>query len=786
MTGKDVTSKELLPKSLRDFIRLIISFYVGLIAISLFQNIYLYSQGVLSAIFTKSFFLLLLHHSGFTAFIGLFLAFLFNFLERKKPQLGFKVCVAIFMFILLIEGLLCDFYVREYEILGTGAINTYFSITSLLYFLVATAVICSISYAILYYIYNISASFYRTISRMYPFTIILFSLFLATLTSPKKPVNENKTQYLISHVLKDAVDVNKYNGSLEYPLIKEYNKDHSLTTFFDLKSEKPNIVMIMVEGLGNSFVGSRASYPGFTPFLDSLINKSLYWNNFISNAGESYAAIPGFIGSLPFGEEGFTNAAELPFRNTLFSILKRNGFATSFNYGGNSALQKIDRFLYDENVDYILDSKGFGTSYKKQEEDAAGISLGYPDKELFAKWLADIQYFENPRLDVFLTLSTKKPFSIPNSLEYQQKVAVHISNKLEDSRIKKLISKNKELFASVLYSDEALKLFFKEYRKNSNFSNTIFIITGSHNSTDLPLNQSLDRYKVPLIIYSPLLKEAKTIPALVSQLDFVPSILGLLEEQYDDFQLPDKTSWLGQSLNHEGIFKQNKEIPLFRHKNNIKDYISGKHFLSDGTYYELTPEMHMEDSNNPSIKIKEEFKYFKAVNSYVMTNNKIVPNESQHSASLYMPPTKEDVIWINSVFSGTDYDNAYDTAKDLAFEGEYKKALTLSKYILSQVPGHADTEILMGRIYAWQENYVKSKEILEKTIDKYPVYADGYAALLDTYFWSDQNHLARVVEQKVYQNDIRDIEVLERINRAKKSLQANSSSSGEIKKVASK
>ncbi|MGB5318710.1 MAG: LTA synthase family protein, partial [Eudoraea sp.] len=111
MESKEKISSESKPKTLRDFIRLIISFYLGLVIISLYQCIYLYAQGVLDYVFSKSFFLLLLHNSGFTALIGIFIAFLFNFIEGKRPGLGFKISGLFFLILLVIEFLLGDFYV---------------------------------------------------------------------------------------------------------------------------------------------------------------------------------------------------------------------------------------------------------------------------------------------------------------------------------------------------------------------------------------------------------------------------------------------------------------------------------------------------------------------------------------------------------------------------------------------------------------------------------------------------------------------------------------------------
>ena len=157
---------------------------------------------------------------------------------------------------------------------------------------------------------------------MYPLTIILFGLFLATLTSNKRPINENKIQHLVTALFLDVTDFNKYDGKAAYPLIKPFKQEKGLENYFDLQEEKPNIVIVVVEGLGADFVGKDAKYKGFTPFIDSLSTVSLSWKNYVSNAGETHVALSSILGSLPFGSHGFTNVTASLNRQTLYGILK--------------------------------------------------------------------------------------------------------------------------------------------------------------------------------------------------------------------------------------------------------------------------------------------------------------------------------------------------------------------------------------------------------------------------------------------------------------------------------
>ncbi len=754
-------------RTLADFTRLVISFFGVLVVLAFYQQIRLYVSGVLDSLISKSLLLLIVHDLGFAALTALPLAFLFKALERRKPNLGFKVIGIILFIVLIIEGILIDFYVTNFEVLGSGFIEIYTSRTSYTEFIITLAAILPLCIIPFYLLYRITSSTYKIIGRMYPFTIILFSLFLATLYSDKKPVNENKTQHLLVHAITNSLESNKYEGHEEFPLLKDYQPNDELNSYFELKQEFPNLVFVVMEGIGSDFVGEEAAYKGFTPYLDALTEESLYWPNHLSNTGESHASLSSVLGSLPFGENGFTSASNSIHRNTILGILKKNGYNTAFYYGGNSALNQWDKFLFEDRIDYMLDVKGFGSDYNKQEEDAAGISLGYPDKELFRKWYEGRSTLNMPYAEVFFTLSSKKPFRIPDRDKYVNEVTSRIESSQLPKSTYKIIRRNKKAFASVLYADEALSQFMRAYKKLPAYQNTIFIITGSHNMNELPQLNPLSRYRVPLIIYSPLLKKNSRVESVVSHADIVPAILGLLNSKYQ-MDLPDKVSFLGTGLVNQQPIDPDKCIPFFRHSSNIVDFISGPYLISGGYTYMMNESMSLEEYEEKAVvaRLKNDFNQFKAINKYVTRENKLIPRELALFAQTAREPNKQEMIWINSVFNGSNFDNAYKTARSLALDGDRERALLLCSYILNQVPGHADTEILMGRIHAWQGNYVRAIEILEGAILKYPVYADGYSALLDVYFWSDRNEKALLLERQMQRNRVNNEELKEKIHRA--------------------
>lgn len=686
--------------------------------------------------------------------------------------MGLKTIRIVFLAFLVLEGLLIEYYVQNYTILAFG-INATLRSDGSHFSSIPLLITLPLIVASFYYLAKRFVSVYGPIGKMYPFTIILFSLFLATLNSNKKPINENKAQHLIVSLAKNSFEFNAYEGDEEYPLLRSYEQKDDLSPYFNFKQQKPHIVFLIVEGLGSDFVDLDPLYPGFTPFLNSLRNNALVWENFVSNTGESAAALSTIMGSLPFGDSGFTHMDSFVHRHTLFGILKDNGYTTSFNYGGNSALDHFDRFLDEERVDRILDKNNFGDEHRQQEKDAAGISLGYPDKALFKKGTPLPNSFNGPRMDVFFTLSTKSPYLVPNREFYEDRVDRIVKESSMGKRQRKLVRNHKEIFASLKYTDEAVEAFIKNYRKTREYANTIFILTGTHNLTDLPQKDELSRYRVPLMIFSPLINSPKRIRSLASHMDIMPSLVSLLEKEFK-FKVPDQVAWLGESLLYPDTFNDAKQIPLLRGKHNIQDFISGSHYMTDNSIYALDENLGLTELDDDSVEeqIKGNFRYFKSVNKYVMGNNRIIPEEGTIFTPLKADFSKHDMVWIQSVFNGNDFDRAYETARNLAHDEDWDRALLLCRYILKEIPRHADTEILTGRIYAWQKKYTESIAILEEAIRKYPEYADGYAALLDTFFWSGQHKKAIDLSKRIEQSGIVSDEIENKILRARKKLKS--------------
>jgi uncharacterized sulfatase len=416
----------------------------------------------------------------------------------------------------------------------------------------------------------------------------------------------------------------------EYPFLHQETTPNVLGEYFALHDTPPNIVLIIVESLGRAYSGQNAYLGSFTPFLDSLMQKSLYWENCLSTSGRTFQVLPSTLASLPFGDHGFAELEnQMPDHISLISLLKKQaGYSSSFTYGGEAEFDKMGSFLQRQGISKIIDSKEFGPEYTKLPATSNGFSWGFGDHEIFRRYLNEIQNSaDTPRLDVLLTVAMHDPFNIPDQGNFNHKFEARLEGlKLSEATMSFDQQYTKQL-ASVLYFDESIRYFFNECSKSKEFANTIFIITGDHRMPEIPISSQIDRYHVPLIIYSPMLKKTEKFSSIVTHFDLTPSIIAMLSEaKY--IKRPTVASWIGHGLDNSIEYRSLQTYPLMRNKNEILDLLSEDQFLSSQTLYQISTDLNIDpiENENRQKQLKDELDNFIRKNNYACKNNKLIPD----------------------------------------------------------------------------------------------------------------------------------------------------------------
>ncbi|WFB68585.1 sulfatase-like hydrolase/transferase [Chryseobacterium sp. WX] len=409
-----------------------------------------------------------------------------------------------------------------------------------------------------------------------------------------------------------------------FPFWRKENTPDFLGSYMHKSEKVPNLVFLVMEGFGHAYTSPKGYIGNFTPYLDSLSSKGLYWENSLSSAGRTFGALPSLTGSLPFGKNGFLEIEKTPENFNLYNILKANGFETGFYYGGHISFDRYREFLEYSGVDHIVDEASFSSPYRKLPANN-GESWGYEDQAVLSKMQQQQKPQNQPYFNMILTLSTHNPFLINNKDYYEKLYNQRLNSGILTKEQKKWAAAHKNQLISVLNADDAMKGFFENYSKRPDFKNTIFVITGDHSMPEITLESKIDRFHVPLLIYSPLLKESKRFYKTVSHFDIAPSILAYYRNNYQ-INTPSTVTWVGRGFSADSEISK-AGIPMMQSKNQLIDFVSEKYYIHDGQLFTLK-DMEEDASNDAAAmgKINGRFNQYKSMNAQFYSTKKLMPD----------------------------------------------------------------------------------------------------------------------------------------------------------------
>jgi phosphoglycerol transferase MdoB-like AlkP superfamily enzyme len=438
-----------------------------------------------------------------------------------------------------------------------------------------------------------------------------------------------------------------------YPLVANSKYEDVLSPYFNFTAEKPNIVYIIVESLGKSVQGDGAFYGSFTPFLDSLANKSLYFPNFFATAARTFNVLPSSLGSLPYGEHAFADiglSKKLPYHYSLISILKQNNYTSSFHCPVGNAFNNMDAFMSMQGS--VINEEWDERKYRRIPENG-DYSWGFDDESLFKRYLNTTSIREKkPFIDVLLTISTHGPFQLNDEQKHSAAFINHVKKFGAEKRKQAIV--HKEMLQTVLYTDGQIRNLFSELSKRPEFKNTIFVFFGDHAMQELPHSDKIESFHTPLIIYSPLLKRSKAIKAVNSQLDLAPTFLAMLTKSFGVVQ-PAKTAWLGTVLDTNKNFQCKKQFPIMLGSRLTTSYIFNNNFALDGNVYNFNSKFELKPEKNEFVSksVLALLKYARELNIYSCNKNKIIPKND------YFKSIKNCVKFDYKIADSTMYKQEY-------------------------------------------------------------------------------------------------------------------------------
>lgn len=436
-----------------------------------------------------------------------------------------------------------------------------------------------------------------------------------------------------------------------YPLIHEENTHDVLGNFFSISESKklPNFVFIVVESMGQQYTGFPKTSVPLMPFIDSLKSISLYWPNCLSTAERTFAVLSSVFASAPHGEHGFANDwTIIPNHNSIIKDFNQNGYTTSYFYGGDNTFDGQQDFLSRNNFSYIMDArKDTTTSFYIEKTKRWGMD----DADVFKKAIEHKKKnISQPYVDVYQTLSTHEPCIVPDSSYLQRVTLMSDTLHFACEQEKNNYLNHLNMYACFLYTDDCIRTLFDEYKKRDDFNNTIFVLFGDHRmGENVPnLNNPLQKYHVPLIIYSPLLKQPRQMESVVSHWDITPSINAFLNKNYD-YKIDSLSHWMGKELDTNKNFNINQTLTFMLNNRSVEDLLLDSLFLSRGRLYSINNDLtcnHIENEKQGNM-MKDILLVLNNISQYVCKNDLVCPSNYEKKEKILDIQEKENKICVS-------------------------------------------------------------------------------------------------------------------------------------------
>jgi len=284
---------------------------------------------------------------------------------------------------------------------------------------------------------------------------------------------------------------------------------------------KKNVVLISIESLSADFMEHYGGTKKITPFLDSLADRSLMFTNLYATGNRTVRGLEALTLCIPpTAGESIIKRDDNKNKFTTGSVFKSKGYDVKFLYGGYSYFDNMEDFFGGNGYD-IVDRNSF-----KPEEITFANVWGVADEDM-AKKAIQVMNAEaksgKPFFNHWMTVSNHRPFTYPEG-----RIDIPGTAKSRDGGVK--------------YTDYSLRMFFEMAKKQDWYKNTVFVIIADHcassaGKTELPM----DKYRIPAMIFSEGFIQPQKFDRLMSQIDVMPTLFGMLNFNY-------KSKFLGQDV----------------------------------------------------------------------------------------------------------------------------------------------------------------------------------------------------------------------------------------------
>ena len=284
-----------------------------------------------------------------------------------------------------------------------------------------------------------------------------------------------------------------------------------------ISTDRPNILLIVLESFTARIVEPLGGVPGITPQLNQLVHDGILFDNFYASGDRTDKGIVAILSGYPAQPRSsiikYPNKSQsLPF---LSRALASEGYHTSFVYGGDIGFANMESYVTEAGFTHITEDDDFPS---EQDESKWGVH----DHFVFNRLLDECDTAQGPFFKVMLSLSSHEPFDVP----------------LDPPFLKG--PEERDMFLNAChYTDKSLGEFISKARTKDWWKNTWVIITADHGHRfpDAEELQDKGRFRIPMLWLGGAVSKSDTVVHTTgSQVDIAKSVLAQVAGPSKDFK----------------------------------------------------------------------------------------------------------------------------------------------------------------------------------------------------------------------------------------------------------
>lgn len=274
-----------------------------------------------------------------------------------------------------------------------------------------------------------------------------------------------------------------------------------------LNTQRPNVVVILLESCGGVFTEAIGGRKDVMPRLNALCREGVYFSRFYAN---SYRTDRGTLCTWS-GYPSFPRSSvmKMPAKTRLLpgiaSSLRKAGYATTYLYGGDINFTNMRSYLISTGFEQLVWQKDFTA------DEQRSAKWGVRDDITFDR-LAQLVRSPQPFLIGYSTLSSHEPWDVP-------------TRRLDDP-----------VLNAFNYLDECIGRFIDRLKQTPEWRNLLIVMLPDHGYSYGDVTEEHPMHDhVPMLWVGGAVKQPVTVTQWCNQTDLPATLLGQMGIDHSDF-----------------------------------------------------------------------------------------------------------------------------------------------------------------------------------------------------------------------------------------------------------